>query len=574
MFNRIHALTQIQSIIIIAAIGIAVFCSGLFTPFMGDDLPQIVDNPVVHSITNLPRFFNEGTFYLGQGSDKLSSAFYRPVMTTTFSLLYSVFGTQPVAFHVFQLLLHILCAIVLLLILRYFLQPALSLGLSVLFLVHPINGGSVFGIPSMQEPLFLLFGLLAFWVILRFPKRSVWQVLLVATLLLLSLLSKEAGITFIFVILLCVFLTDRKYFWTLLGASAAVLGVYFAMKVHAVGLASNPHNAPITELGLWARLAHVPALGMFYLAKYVFPLHLAQAYYWVHPHVTLAHFWLPLLVDLVALAVMGFGGLCIYKRSERRYLALYAFFGAWLLSGLALVMQIIPLDMTASETWFYFPSIGLIGMIGVAVEALLPRKWHSIALVAFAGILAVFGIRTFMRGFDWASPTKLSYRNIAVTKEDYISYNLIANDLMRSGKSAEATTFARQSIAIYPTFTNYNTLGTALITQKDYPAAQAAYLNALKYGSDVPIAYENLALLFAARADSDHDKGKQFFSDAIVKFPNDPTIWFCLAVFANNHGYGSAAQSALQRAQQLGSVEQPAIDAINKGQPYIVSLTL
>ncbi len=140
----------IKAALLIAAIGVAVYFSGLSGQFLGDDTTQIINNVPVHSIANIATFFSGGTSYNGQ--IKLSGVYYRPLMTTTFSLLYTLFGPNPVWFHLLQLLLHILCAFVLFLVLRYFLRPTTSLILALVFLVHPINSQAVFSIPSPAVP--------------------------------------------------------------------------------------------------------------------------------------------------------------------------------------------------------------------------------------------------------------------------------------------------------------------------------------------------------------------------------------------------------------------------------------
>ena len=156
------------SAVALLLIGLAVFMTGLANPFMGDDSAQIVDNVPVHSLTNIPAFFGESTFYDGHNQAHLTGIYYRPLMTTIYSVIYSIFGPQPIAFHVVQLLLGIGCAFMLYLFLAYSVNSVLAFLAAVIFLVHPINSQTLFAIASMQDVLCFLFGMTALWLLLRF----------------------------------------------------------------------------------------------------------------------------------------------------------------------------------------------------------------------------------------------------------------------------------------------------------------------------------------------------------------------------------------------------------------------
>lgn len=569
MFAKMHKFTNLQFLVIVAALGLVVFFTGLTSPFMGDDLPQIVNNPSVHSITNIVSFFGEGTFYSGAGQRATGS--YRPMMTTAFSLLYTVFGARPIAFHALQLTLHILCAFILFLVLCYFLRRTVSLGLALIFLVHPLNSGAVFAIPAMQEPLFLLFGLLAFWTLLRFQERSAWYLALTSALLVLSLLSKETGILFVGIVLLYLLLTNRRRFYIMLGVAAGILTAYLLLRAHAVGLPSGFQVAPIDNLSLGQRLVNVPQMVMFYFTRFLFPLHLAQAYYWAYTTFSLRHFLLPLLFDIALLALAVYLGVRLYREAPKRYFVFYMFFGAWLAAGFLFVMQLLSLDMTVSETWFYFPGIAVLAMGGAAYEALpLHRISWRYGFGAAVIVVAILGVRTFVRGFDWHNSTTLAYRNIAVSKEDYVSYNLIANDFVRRGMPAEAKPYVERSVAIYPAGTNYNTLGAVQIGLGKYTAARDALRSAIKYGGDSQTVYDNLALLYAVI--DDPANAKTFYSTAVAKFPKDPNIYFYLAVFANNYHYNAIARRAVAQARLYGYYDQTAYGKIMNGEPYKLTL--
>src|SRR5438105_2448904 len=86
---------------------------------LGDDEDQIVNQVQVHSLKNIPKIFFGSTYY-SKERDESYGLFYRPIMLSTYSLLYAAVGPDPVIFHLFQLALHITNSIIILLLMSLF----------------------------------------------------------------------------------------------------------------------------------------------------------------------------------------------------------------------------------------------------------------------------------------------------------------------------------------------------------------------------------------------------------------------------------------------------------------------
>jgi len=218
---------------IIAATGCLVFRSGLSNPFQGDDILQIVSNPVVHSITNIGQFFSGGTFYFGQQNIGLAGAYYRPLQTTSYSALYTIFGPNPFFFHAFQMLLCAFSAYLLYGLFKFFIHPRLALFLAMLFLVHPANSQVAFSIPNLQDALFFFFGILALTLLVRY--RSIMSLALAVGCLTASLLGKETGIFFVLMALVYLLGWDRHRLYAFLGLILAPIVLYVSLRANAIG---------------------------------------------------------------------------------------------------------------------------------------------------------------------------------------------------------------------------------------------------------------------------------------------------------------------------------------------------
>ena len=565
---KINKLTTWQAAIIIAVVGIAVFFIGLNNPFTGDDIPQIVNNVPVHSITNILNFFEGSTFYNGKGLAPLEGIYYRPLSTTAFSLLYTIFGLQPIAFHVFMLAIYIANALLLYLVLKYSFKPVMALSLSLIFLVHPLNSQVVFAIYSMQDALFLFFGMLAMLILLRY--HSVRTLFIVALLLLLSLLSKEAGLLFVAMAALYLFWFDRKRLVLFIYIMTLPAVLYLALRVNAVGLNRSPSNAPIASLSLAGRLLTAPSIMLFYLAKFVFPLQLASGYYWVYSSFSFVNVLVPLVIDTAIVGLTVYGAFVFRKRATKAVFYTYMFFTSWAVIGLLLYLQIIPLDLTASEQWFYFPMVGILGMFGVILTVLPLHSLPKWVLPAIGVILiGALGFRTGLRGLDWHNEYTLALSDITSSTENFGAYNVLSKELINQGRFDQAKEYAERSITIFPTFTNYINLGIALTDLGDYSGASRAYYEAIKYGNS-SLAFEDIAELTLVFGEPSIDK--QFLLQAINRFPQDAKLWMYLAILEDRNEDNIDAKVSISKAASLDQIPQFIYNGIMNNQPFTILL--
>lgn len=139
-----------------ALLAALVFAPALTGGFVHDDVPQIVENPLVRRLSAIPTLWSTSV-WAGAGS---GSSFYRPVMMTSFALEHAVFGTDPRGFHAVELLLF--CGVVALAarLVHDVDGRASSAALAaLLFAVHPLNAELAAWISARGEVLAALAGL-------------------------------------------------------------------------------------------------------------------------------------------------------------------------------------------------------------------------------------------------------------------------------------------------------------------------------------------------------------------------------------------------------------------------------
>ncbi|MBI3282675.1 tetratricopeptide repeat protein [Candidatus Curtissbacteria bacterium] len=559
-------LTSLKAFFIIFIIGIIVFSNSLFNNFVGDDFSQIVRNQAIRSLDNIPLFFTGSTFYSGNA---LEGVYYKPLLTTFFSLISTTFGYNFFTFHFFQIALHILSTFILFLFLNHFFKKSLSLFLSIIFLVHPINSEAVFFISATQEPLFFLFGILALWTLIKTKSKK--YLFIVSTLIFLSLLSKETGILFLILSVIYLLIFNRKHLLFFLGTSAPLIASYLLLRMNAISIHNKP-AVPIAELNLIERFINMPEMVFFYLETFIFPLDLAHSYHWAHKEISFDHFFVPLIIDLLVIAVMVYFAFIFYKK-HFNYFKPYIFFMMWFLFGVLLHLQIIPLDSTVAERWFYFPIVGVLGMTGILLENFkfnLRIRWNLVIAIV---IILLFSTRTFFRSFDWRDQLTLSSHDVNVSKDSYILENQIGAILTEQGKFEEAKVHLERSISLYPSYSNYSNLGVFYARTGDYQKAREAYLEALKF-RDYLVAYESLGLL--SLANENHEENIDFLKSSLQKYPQSAKLWFYLAIQEYKLNRVDDAKNSISKAYQYS--ETPEIDSayqrIMKNLPLNVTLDL
>lgn len=263
-------------ILILLTVNLAVFLPSMRGDFLWDDKYFISENPNIQS-PNFLKTFLVSPFGGFSGLDENSARmdrimqFYRPLTSLSYWLDFKVWGLNPAAFHLTNILLHIANSVLLFLILlslEISMVPAFSSAL--LFSVFPLHFENVAWISGRTDLLSFLFAALSVWFLIKFLDRRGGPYLGLSSLFfLLSLLSKENAIL-LPVIYGLVFLKKgfgaRKAFFPILPYGAA-LAAWFVLR----RIASGPGGLEYSGRTLFDFFA---AVG-FDTARMVFPFRLS-----------------------------------------------------------------------------------------------------------------------------------------------------------------------------------------------------------------------------------------------------------------------------------------------------------
>ncbi len=527
-------LTTKKIVAIITGVGFLVYFNILFNGFVWDDLTYIIGN------TDLKPFY---LLKLMGGNTFNSSGYYRPLPAIYFSILYNLFDNSAFFYHFIQLSLHVVCAILLFFIFRKFFKKTLALVIALIFLVHPINVESVAYIGASQSELYFLFGGLAFYLCLKDVLENK-KIFFVHILLLLALLTKEVSVLFFFLIYFYRWLYKKGLSKIFFLSSVVTFFTYLSIRFWGLGgtILEKMHLIPISEISLLARITNIPIIFFYYLKTFFLPVTLVIDQIWTIKTIDFGNFYFPLIVD-VSFLIFIFAALFYFIRKKNPDWKPFLFFMIWYLLSMSLLLQIFPLDMTVADRWFYFPMVGILGMMGILAKQVLPqilKKYSVLALSALIVLLVVLSLRTMIRNADWYSIFTLYSKDTTVYPnydlEDFLGAYLVGLKDYQGAKY-----HFEKSVQLLPHDTNMFNLGSVYETLGDYKKAMTYYQEALdvknKYSihTDVRrVAYIGLGRLILL-----HEHPTTIvpqLKNATEEFPSNGTFWAYLAInqyFAN-----------------------------------------
>jgi len=396
---------------VVFVLAAATFLPALHNGPLGDDsilLEQRLDSTRAPGVAAL--------FQQSYWDDLHSSGLYRPLSLTLLLAERRALGLSLAPYRVVNLLLHGLCSILVLQLLRRLVSSRAALAGAVLFAVHPIHAEAVITVYG-QEDLWCAFFFLAALNSDRWPAPPAHGALRlgsVAVFSLLSLLCKEQSVLLPALLL---FFRERSRNrhptapphhridprpFVLL----APLLVYGALRVYALGTEVAPTGESSVALGYpwWARVNLILVSAGTYLRLLVVPW--GQTTY--YGHLRDALFGTPVLeTAVVLLAAVSF---LLLSRALGRTVVNHA--SAIVAATLIPVSNLLPIGLVVGERCLYLPSVGIC-IAAAAAYAWLEARGAKAAVAAVCAASVIGVVLSARVALRWQTPLRLWETTIA-----------------------------------------------------------------------------------------------------------------------------------------------------------------
>jgi protein O-mannosyl-transferase len=450
---------------IIVAAGVLAYANALTIPFVLDDQSSVVQNGEIRDLTNLRRVLFPAANTPVAG---------RPLVSLSFALNYAAGGLDPSGYHAVNLAMHVLCALLILSLVRQtLLLPSLrdrwggaaseiGFAVALLWVVHPLSSEIVDYVTQRSEAMMALCLLATMYAALRAhtSPEGPWHGLAIAACLL-GVLCKE---TMVVAPVLVAFF-DRAYLMPSWRDAFRERGsLYMGLAASWFVLASLMWSGPRAAVGGFSAgiepltyLLNQAVVIVDYLRLSIWPVNLVAFYGWPQP-LTIAQVatHLAFVLTLVAATIVTAIG------APR-----LGFLGVWFFGILAPTSSIVPIATeVGAERRMYLPLAAVIVLAVVVVWRVVGSKGLTAVAVGLAAVLAV---NTAARNREYATPLSLA-QTIVDRRPSGVAHHMLGEQLANSGRLDEAVAQLQQAIALGNTRARFQ-LGRIFMARGDAAAA-------------------------------------------------------------------------------------------------------
>ena len=497
----------IFSSLLIIVFTTCIYFKSLNNPFTRwDDSLYITENPDITTLHG-----DSLTYTLKHTFSSYVQGNYHPLTMLSFCLEYNIFKLNSKAYHISNLILHLLNA----LLVFYFIwlitkQRWVAFITALLFAIHPMHVESIAWSAERKDVLYSFFYLSAICTYIFYLKKEKWNwhfYVLTFLLFILAILSKAMAVSLPIAFFAIDYFLDRKIMLKTILEKVPFFVLSFIFGYIAMD-AQKSINAmtDIAHYNFFDQILFSSYALITYIWKLILPIHLSCFYNYpvkengVYP---IIFYIAPLLVFVLAFL--------IYKSQKIGKDILFGF--AFFMITIALVLQIIPVGAAIiADRYTYLPYIGLFFILARWLNNLLDSQSEKLksfkitSIAAFILFVIICCYLTFQRCKVWHD--SLSLWNDAIEKYDKAPLS-------------------------------FNCRGGVYYYTKDYDKALKDFSRAVQLKSDYSDAYYNRGLVYNNLGK--YDEAIQDYS-ASIKYRKQfaPVYYYRGNAYYNRGKYDSA----------------------------------
>ena len=458
-------------ILLIIFLGLIVYSNSLNGKFLWDDNALIKDNVYIRNWSNVEKFF------VSDSTNVTKPVFYRPFQMVTYAVDYSIWKLNVRGYHLTNILLHILVALLLYWLINILYKDTLiALLASIFFVTHPVHTEAVAYMSGRSDSLVGIFMLLSFiFYIKRIHTGKIRFSLFMILSYIGALLSRETSLIFPLLLLVYHYVFEEKIrpkdFFSFLVTTFIYIGLIIFILPPGNFYTTFFQRIPgfFTAIASYTRLLILP-----------FQLHMGYG-------IKLFN-----LTDFKAIAgIMIIVFLFFYVLKNKNQKKIILFSVSWFLIALLPVSNLYPVNAYMSEHWLYIPSIGFFVILSSNLSRIYRiKRFHAAGMALIIGILVFYSYLTIKQNEYWKTPIDFYNRTIKYAPDNWGLYVNLGNAYIDIGKNEKAIASYKKALGINPNAASvYINLGIVYNNIGRKKEAIAMFRKALKIDPKYAIAY-------------------------------------------------------------------------------------
>jgi tetratricopeptide (TPR) repeat protein len=428
---------------------------------------------------------------------------YYPLAHSVFWVEHKIWGDSPLGYHLINILLHAVSALLLLKMLRRLEVPGAFLA-TVIFALHPVQVESVAWISELKNTLsgtLYLGSALAYLEFYREGKKAFYAAAL--GLFVLGLMAKTVIATLPAALLLVFWWKSGSLSWkrdVLPLIPFFITGIAFGLFTAWVEQKFVGAEGSVFEVSSIERLLIAGRAFWFYLDKLLWPANLI----FIYPRWNVSEWvWWQYLFPAAAFLLLT--ALWVWHR--RGTLMGLLFFAVTLFPALGF-FNVYPFRFSyVADHFQYLASIGPIALAGAGINPALDflRKRNPFLTAVICGtLISTLGVLTWRQCGMYSDVETLFRTTIERNPECWMAYSNLGVALLQKGQVDEAIASYQKSLEIKPDYADaHGNLGTALLQKGQVDEAIAHYQKALEIQPQKADAHSNLGNAFLQKGQVD-----------------------------------------------------------------------
>ncbi|MGD0277968.1 MAG: tetratricopeptide repeat protein [Smithella sp.] len=303
----------------------------------------------------------------------------------------------------------------------------------------------------------------------------------------------------------------------------------------------------LKALSLSSRLANAPVAFVTYLAKTFMPSDMAY-YYPFSDQLPVWHVFGAALVIIVISAAV----IVTAKRLPYLFVG-WLWYATTILPVIGIIQVSLVMPYSMADRYHYLPSIGLAVMLAWGIPLLINSEdiRKKILFPASIAALSIMAVLTWRQCGYWRDSASLFSHALQVTKDNYLAHNSLGSALFKNGKIEEAMYHYNEAIRLNPDGADfYNNRGICYFGLDKPQSAVEDYNKAIILNPNFADAYYNRGVAYVklGRQKSAFDD----FNEAIRLKPDSADAYNNRAIISLNQGNIETGCHDAQKSCLLG----------------------